>query len=125
MGIAGMLSNIASYGFATVPILIFVLWTWLGNWYTYSLGWMIMILDLGLWMLDMPSTAYHIVHFNVTTEGWRWYYVCAEWIILVAMTWRGYVMIRELYLKKKEAKRCAPCTTGSTPMHESSQPTPS
>lgn len=100
MGTVTQLSNIASYGFATIPLIIFVLWTWWGNWYTYDLGWMIMILDLGLWMLDWPSALRHIWHINTTTLDWRWYFLFAEWIVLVAMTWRGYIVLREVYIKR-------------------------
>ena len=102
MGTVTLLNTIASYGFAVVPVLICVFWSWWGNWYTYSLGWFMMILDMGLWMLDMPSMAYHIIHFNVTTQGWRWYYVFAEYLVLVAMSWRGYIMLSELYKKRLE-----------------------
>lgn len=101
MGTVTQLSDIASYGFATVPLIIFVLWTWWGNWYTYDVGWMIMILDLGLWMVDWPSCAHHIWHINVGTNDWRIYFVIAEWIVLAAMASRGYIVLREVFLKRK------------------------
>jgi hypothetical protein len=102
MGTVTLLSDIASYGFAIVPLVIFVLWTWFGNWWTYDLGRLIMTLDMGLWAVDWPSTARHIWHLNTFTNGWKIYFVIAEWIVLVAMTWRGYIVLREVYLKRHE-----------------------
>lgn len=102
MGTVTQLSDIASYGFATVPLFICLFWTWWGNWYTYNIGWLIMILDLGLWLIDWPSVAHHIWHLNTATDGWRIYYVCAEWVVLVAMSWRGYIILREVYVKRKQ-----------------------
>lgn len=103
MDMVDWLNTIAGYGFFTVPLLICFFWTWWGNWYTYNLGWLIMILDLGLWMVDLPSTLHHIFHsLNTATFGWKWYFVIAEYIVLTAMTWRGFVMIKELYQKRKE-----------------------
>ncbi len=99
MDVINLLNTIAAYGFATVPLMIFVVWTIWGNWYTYDLGWMIMVLDLGLWMLDAPSLAHRIIHLNVATEGWKWYYVFAEYLILAMMIWRGWLVIATLFRK--------------------------
>jgi|HubBroStandDraft_5_1064220.scaffolds.fasta_scaffold87633_4 hypothetical protein len=92
------LNNIAGYGFAVVPLIIFALWTWKGNWYTYDLGIMVMVGDLGLWLIDWPNSAHHIFHsLDVTTSGWRWYFTCAEYLVLVMMTWRGFKIIWNLF----------------------------
>lgn len=99
MDTVNLLNNIAAYGFAVVPMVIFFAWTWWGNWYTYDLGIMIMVLDLGLWMLDAPSLAHRIIHLNPTTDGWRWYYVIAEYLILFSMSWRGWKIISNLFKK--------------------------
>lgn len=100
MDTVGWFNLVAAYGFATVPLIIFVVWTIKGNWYTYNLGWFIMTLDMGLWMLDVPSIAHRIIHLNVATDAWRWYYVCAEYLILGAMTLRGWVILSNLFKKE-------------------------
>lgn len=96
-----LLNNIASYGFATVPLIIFFVWTIWGNWYTYDLGIMVMVLDLGLWMIDWPNAIRHIVpNLNVHTSGWQWYFICAEYLVLVMMIWRGAKIITTLFRKE-------------------------
>jgi len=88
-----------------VPLLIFVFWTWWGNWYTYDFGWMVMIMDLGLWMLDMPIELRRLYHVRTATSGWQWYFLVAEWIVLLAMTWRGgkvtYTLFRGRYRRER------------------------
>jgi hypothetical protein len=96
-----LLNNIASYGFATIPLIIFFVWTIWGNWYTYDLGIMVMVLDLGLWMIDWPNAAHHIFHtLNTSTSSWHWYFTCAEYLVLGMMTWRGTKIIVNLFRKE-------------------------
>ena len=95
------LNDIAGYGFAIIPLIIFFLWTWKGNWYTYDLGIMMMVLDLGLWMVDWPNAARHIFHsLNTNTSSWHWYFTCAEYLVLGMMTWRGTKIIANLFRKE-------------------------
>jgi hypothetical protein len=98
------IDNAAVYYLAVLPIVIFILWTWLGNWYTYSLGWMLMTLDMGLWSIDFPNAMRHLWHINTGTNGWRWYFASATWLILVSMTWRGIEIIGRLIRDKRERR---------------------
>lgn len=93
-----LLNDIAAYGFAIAPLALLFIWTIWGNWYTYDLGWMIMSLDIGLWMIAWPNTARHLFHtLNVTTSGWHWYFTCAQYIVLVMMIWRGFKIVKTLF----------------------------
>lgn len=99
------LLNAAGWGFFIIPLIIFFVWTWKGNWYTYDLGWMIMILDLGLWAVDLPSTLRHMDHhLNTATLGWEWYYAFAEYVVLAMMAWRGLKVLTTLFKKKEEVR---------------------
>ena|ERR1700744_2759258 len=96
-----LLNNVAGYGFATVPLIIFFVWSIWGNWYTYDLGIMVMVLDLGLWMIDWPNALRHIIpSLNTHTSGWGWYFTCAEYVVLVMMIWRGTKIITNLFRRE-------------------------
>lgn len=91
-----LVSNAATYTLAVLPLVVFFTWTRMGNWYTYDVGWMMMTLDIGIWLIDIPAAVHHLVHFNTATVGWKWYYACAAWVVISMMAWRGLKIYRTL-----------------------------